>query len=94
MRCVELDPALDQQYDAVWRWIDWPERKGNPDTGIDLVTRERDSGREHNDPVQVLRAHSRAWREEHHDPTHIIELIKKVATVTVRTVDRLTNSYG
>ena len=44
VRYVELDPALTQLYDAVWRWIDWPDRKGKTDTGIDLVARERDTG--------------------------------------------------
>ena len=44
VRYFELDPLLSQQYDAVWRWIDWPGRQGKPDTGIDLVARERDSG--------------------------------------------------
>jgi hypothetical protein len=43
VRYFDLDP-LSQQYDAVWRWIDWPGRKGKPDTGIDLVARERDTG--------------------------------------------------
>lgn len=28
----------------MWRWIDWPGRNGQPDLGIDLVARERDSG--------------------------------------------------
>lgn len=27
---------LSQHYDAVWRWIDWPDRAGKVDTGIDL----------------------------------------------------------
>ena len=44
VRYFQLDPALTQQYDAVWRWIDWPDRKGKTDTGIDLVARERDTG--------------------------------------------------
>jgi predicted helicase len=44
VRYFELDPALTQQYDAVWRWIDWPDRKGKTDTGIDLVARESDTG--------------------------------------------------
>jgi predicted helicase len=44
VRYFELDPALTQQYDEVWRWIDWPDRKGKGDTGIDLVARERDTG--------------------------------------------------
>ena len=46
VRYFQLDPALAQQYDAVWRWPDWPELKdkGRNDTGIDLVARERDTG--------------------------------------------------
>nr|WP_046284139.1 DEAD/DEAH box helicase [Mycobacterium sp. UM_NZ2] len=44
VRYFELDPMLSQQYDAVWRWIDWPGRDGKADTGIDLVARERDTG--------------------------------------------------
>ncbi|MBT9260227.1 MAG: DEAD/DEAH box helicase family protein [Clostridiales bacterium] len=32
-------------FDAVWLWRDWPGREGKPDTGIDLVARERDTGR-------------------------------------------------
>lgn len=44
VRYFELDPMLNQQYDGVWRWMDWDGRKGKPDTGIDLVARERDSG--------------------------------------------------
>lgn len=44
VRYFELDPTQVQQYDAVWRWTDWPDRQGKPDTGIDLVARERDTG--------------------------------------------------
>lgn len=39
-----LDPLLAQQYDAVWRWKDWPGAPSKQDTGIDLVARERHSG--------------------------------------------------
>ncbi|WP_024794334.1 DEAD/DEAH box helicase [Tomitella biformata] len=44
VRYFQLDPTLGQQYDQVWRWMDWPGRDGKPDTGIDLVARERDTG--------------------------------------------------
>ncbi|GAB88168.1 DEAD/DEAH box helicase [Gordonia rhizosphera] len=44
VRYFELDPTMSQQYDQVWRWIDWPDRAGKPDTGIDLVARTRDTG--------------------------------------------------
>ncbi|RJO70035.1 DEAD/DEAH box helicase [Nocardia panacis] len=43
VRYFQHDPLLTQQYDQVWRWKDWPGRDGKPDTGIDLVARERDS---------------------------------------------------
>jgi len=44
VRYFELDPVLSQQYEKVWRWIDWPGRDGKVDTGIDLVAQERDTG--------------------------------------------------
>lgn len=44
VRFFEIDPTLSQTYDRVWRWMDWPGRDGAPDTGIDLVARERDTG--------------------------------------------------
>ncbi|MDV6271164.1 hypothetical protein R3Q16_31550 [Rhodococcus globerulus] len=44
VRYFELDPMFSQQHEKVWRWIDWPGRKGKTDTGIDLVARERDTG--------------------------------------------------
>ncbi|MBF6446581.1 DEAD/DEAH box helicase [Nocardia elegans] len=44
VRYFQLDPMLAQQYDGVWRWIDWDGRDGKPDTGIDLVARTRDTG--------------------------------------------------
>lgn len=44
VRYFELDPMLASTYDQVWRWIDWPDRKGKADTGIDLVARARDTG--------------------------------------------------
>ncbi|WP_342661761.1 hypothetical protein Rruber_05591 (plasmid) [Rhodococcus ruber] len=44
VRYFQLDPMLSQQYEQVWRWIDWPGRDGKPDIGIDLVARERDTG--------------------------------------------------
>ena len=28
----------------MWRSVDWPGRDGKPDTGIDLVEQDRDSG--------------------------------------------------
>src|SRR3954447_1993194 len=33
-----------ERYDEVWMWKDWPGRDGRPDTGIDLVARQRDGG--------------------------------------------------
>lgn len=44
VKFFELDPTLSREYDAVWRWIDWPDRGGKTDTGIDLVARVRETG--------------------------------------------------
>ncbi|ADG98197.1 type III restriction protein res subunit [Segniliparus rotundus DSM 44985] len=44
VRYFALDPMLSQEYDAVWRWIDWPDRASKADMGIDLVARSRDTG--------------------------------------------------
>ncbi|EYT60945.1 helicase [Dietzia sp. UCD-THP] len=44
VRYFELDPTLSREYDAVWQWMDWPDRDGKPDNGIDLVARVRDTG--------------------------------------------------
>lgn len=42
---LRTDPYWAQQLDAVWSWDEWPERGNLPDTGIDLVARERATGR-------------------------------------------------
>lgn len=44
VRYFELDPMLAQRYESVCRWIDWDGRDGKPDTGIDLVARDRATG--------------------------------------------------
>ncbi|MGV9860808.1 DEAD/DEAH box helicase [Gordonia sp. NPDC003425] len=44
VRYFELDPMLADRYDSVCRWIDWEGRAGKPDTGIDLVARDRITG--------------------------------------------------
>jgi predicted helicase len=39
---LKLDPKYD--FAAVWLWMEWPGREGQPDTGIDLVAQERITG--------------------------------------------------
>ncbi|KIU03346.1 type ISP restriction/modification enzyme [Frigoribacterium sp. MEB024] len=41
---LTTDPKWTALYDEVWLWQDWPGRDGKPDTGIDLVARERHTG--------------------------------------------------
>ena len=41
---LENDKAQSQRFDGVWPWIDWPGRQNRPDTGVDIVARERESG--------------------------------------------------
>ena len=40
---LQNDKAQSTRFDRVWSWIDWPGRQGRPDTGIDIVARERES---------------------------------------------------
>jgi predicted helicase len=40
----KTDPLYEAKYSNVWRWDEWPGRSGRPDTGIDLVAKERDTG--------------------------------------------------
>ena len=40
---VRQDKARSERFSHVWRWSEWPGRNNRPDTGIDLVARERDS---------------------------------------------------
>ncbi|MGD9961770.1 DEAD/DEAH box helicase [Nocardioides sp.] len=35
------DPEWATRFSQVWLWSEWPERGGRPDTGIDLVARNR-----------------------------------------------------
>ena len=37
------DPQWAQQFSDLWLWSEWPGRAEKPDTGIDLVARERDT---------------------------------------------------
>ncbi|QPK82523.1 DEAD/DEAH box helicase [Corynebacterium qintianiae] len=39
------DPVLVNEYDEVYRWVDWRYNGGTADTGIDLVARRREDGR-------------------------------------------------
>ncbi len=39
------DPRYAERFDEVWMWSDWPQRGARPDHGIDLVARERETGK-------------------------------------------------
>jgi predicted helicase len=42
---LQVDKLWADRFDAVWTWQDWPDRPvGLPDTGVDLVARERGTG--------------------------------------------------
>lgn len=36
-----IDPLYKEKYSDVWLWNEWPSRGNQPDTGIDLVAKER-----------------------------------------------------
>ena len=41
---LEQDQAQSQRFAKVWLWSDWPDNGSKPDTGIDIVAEERDTG--------------------------------------------------
>ena len=41
---LQNDTQYQRLFDEVWMWSEYPERGNRPDTGIDLVARERDTG--------------------------------------------------
>ena len=41
---LEVDKTQSERFDKVWLWSDWPGNRGESDTGVDVVARERDSG--------------------------------------------------
>ena len=41
---LKKDPLYAELYSNVWLWMNYPGRKGRPDTGIDLVAEERATG--------------------------------------------------
>lgn len=41
------EPAYKRQFEKVWLWADWPDNKGKPDAGIDLVAKNSDVTRRH-----------------------------------------------
>ena len=41
---LKLDPLYAEKFSEVWMWADWPGRAGKPDTGIDIVAEERETG--------------------------------------------------
>ncbi len=38
----KTDPTYKAQFKKVWLWNEWPDNKGRPDTGIDLVAQNTD----------------------------------------------------
>jgi len=41
---LQTDPVFADQFSDVWLWSEYPQREGRPDTGIDLVAHDRDTG--------------------------------------------------
>ncbi|WP_239513995.1 type ISP restriction/modification enzyme [Streptosporangium sp. 'caverna'] len=41
---LRTDSSWANRFGSVWLWNDWPDRAGKPDTGIDLVAQERETG--------------------------------------------------
>jgi predicted helicase len=41
---LRSDPIYSERFDEVWLWQEWSKRGNKPDTGIDIVARERATG--------------------------------------------------
>ncbi|WP_371782131.1 DEAD/DEAH box helicase [Streptosporangium subroseum] len=41
---LRTDTSWSSRFGKVWLWNEWPGRAGKPDTGIDLVAQERETG--------------------------------------------------
>lgn len=41
---LRTDSSWSSRFGKVWLWSEWPGRDGKPDTGIDLVAQERETG--------------------------------------------------
>ena len=44
LQFFKVDVEWAQRFDDLWLWMDWPDRPGHGDHGIDLVARDRESG--------------------------------------------------
>lgn len=44
LQYLQTDPIYQEHFSNVWLWMDFPRRNHAPDTGIDLVAQERDTG--------------------------------------------------
>lgn len=44
LQYLQTDPIYQEHFSQVWLWMDFPLRNHAPDTGIDLVAQERDTG--------------------------------------------------
>jgi predicted helicase len=44
LQFFKVDVEWAPRFDDVWLWMDWPDRPGHGDHGIDLVARERETG--------------------------------------------------
>ena len=41
---LQQDKAQSERFSRVWLWNEWPGNRGETDTGVDIVARERDTG--------------------------------------------------
>ena len=41
---LKTEPLYQDRFSEVWLWMDFPKRGNTPDTGIDLVAQEADTG--------------------------------------------------
>jgi predicted helicase len=93
---LQTEPQYEALDDEVWRRIEYAEQGIRTDTGIDSVVRNRDTGEPldwiieryqvKSDKASEIMNDPNAWGDEHGDPRYILDLIKRITTVSIETV--------
>ena len=88
-KVLRTDPLYQAHFAEVWPWNEWPGRDGG-DIGIDIVARRHDGGldryRVTSDKASGIVNDPNDWGAETGEPRYIIDLVKRVTTVSIMTM--------
>jgi hypothetical protein len=72
------DPLHSERFSDVWLWTEWPGRGNQPDTGIDLVAKERATGEFCAIQCKFFAAASMVERYAHLAPDHLATAASRI----------------